>query len=124
MSATRPIPAMEPAMFNPDTGRLDAERIASEFNVPVATIARAIGRKAPGVCKYPDASSLQGELRRLYRIWVVLLELFAGDKTNARIFLNAPNKNLENCAPIEIIQNGNLAPLELFVDAMSVRQPT
>jgi hypothetical protein len=90
---------MEPALFNPQTGRLDAARIAHEFNVPVAIIAEAIGRKAPGVRKS------------------------AGDKTNARIFLNAPNRNLENHAPIEFIQNGDLAPLELFVDAMSVRQP-
>jgi uncharacterized protein (DUF2384 family) len=123
MSTAHTVPAMEPTLFNPDTGRLDAARIAHEFNVPVAFIAEAIGRKAPGVRKSPDASSLQGELRRLYRIWVALLELFAGDKTNARIFLNAPNRNLENHAPMEFIQNGDLAPLESFVDAMNVRQP-
>ena len=123
MSAAHTAPAMEPALFNPQTGRLDAARIAREFNVPVAIIAEAIGRKAPGVRKSPDASSLQGELRRLYRIWVALVDLYAGDKTNARIFLNAPNRSLENHAPIEFIQNGDLAPLELFVDAMSARQP-
>jgi hypothetical protein len=65
----------------------------------------------------------QDELRRLYRIWVAVVDLYAGDKTHARIFLNAPNRNLENRAPIEFIENGNLAPLELFMDAMSVRQP-
>lgn len=86
-------------------------------------IAQAIGRKAPGVRKSSDASSLQGELRRLYRIWVGLLDLYAGDKTNAHIFLNAPNRNLENHAPIEFIENGDLAPLELFIDAMSAGQP-
>jgi hypothetical protein len=123
MSAAHNLPAMEPTLFNPQTGRLDAGRIAREFNVPVAIIAEAIGRRAPGVRKSPDASSLQGELRRLYRIWVALIELYAGDKTNARIFLNAPNRNLENHAPIEFIQNGDLTPLELFVDAMSARQP-
>ncbi len=117
------VPTMDPTLFNPDTGRLDAARIAREFNVPVVTIAEAIGRKAPGVRKSPDASSLQGELRRLYRIWVALVDLYAGDRTNARIFLNAPNLNLENHAPIEFIQKGDLAPLESFVDAMSVRQP-
>jgi uncharacterized protein (DUF2384 family) len=121
VSPAHPLPAIEPTLFNPHTGRLDAARIAHEFNVPVAIIAEAIGRKAPGVRKSPDASSLQGELRRLYRIWVALLDLYAGDKTNARIFLNAPNRNLENHAPIEFIQNGDLAPLELFVDAMSAR---
>jgi hypothetical protein len=54
---------------------------------------------------------------------VALLDLYAGDKTNARIFLNALNRNLENRAPIEFIQNGDLSRLELFVDAMSARQP-
>jgi len=110
-------------MFNPDTGRSDAKRMAREFNVPIATIAGAIGSKPQIVSGSPGASSLQGELRRLYRIWVGLLVLFAGDKTNIQTFLNAPNRNLENHAPIEFLQNGNLAPLELFVDAMSARQP-
>lgn len=110
-------------MYNPQTGRLDAGRITRECNVPVATIAEAIGRKAPGVRKSPDASRLQGELRRLYRIWVALIDLYVGEKTNVRIFLNAPNRSLENHAPIEFIQNGHLAPLELFVDAMRARQP-
>jgi len=118
------ISATEPAMFNPDTGRLDAERIALELNVPVATIAEAIRRKLPGVSKSPDASSLQAELRRLYRIWVALLSLFAGDKINVRIFLNAPNSGLENRTPMEFMRRGDLAPVELLVDAISVRQPT
>jgi uncharacterized protein (DUF2384 family) len=123
MAAAHVFQVTEPVLFNPQTGRLDAARIAHEMNVPVGTIAEAIGRKAPGVRKHPDASSLQGGLRRLYRIWVALVDLYAGDKGNARIFLNAPNRHLENHAPIEFIQNGDLAPLELFVDAMNVRQP-
>lgn len=65
MSIAQRIPSMEPALFNPGTGRLDAERIAREFNLPVATIAAAIGRKASSVRKSPDASSLQDGLRRL-----------------------------------------------------------
>ena len=123
MSAAHTFLATDPALFNPQTGRLDAARIAHELNVPVGMIAEAIGRKAPGVRKHPDASSLQGELRRIYRIWVSLVDLYAGDKANARIFLNAPNRQLENQAPIEFIENGNLAPLEMYLDAMSVRQP-
>ncbi len=75
-----------------------------------------------GVRRTPGISSLLGELPRLYRIWVALVELYAGDKTNARTFLNAPTRNPKNRAPIEFIQNGDLAPLALFVDAMNVRQ--
>lgn len=123
MSAAHTFQVAEPALFNPQTGRLDAARIARELNVPVGTIAEAIGRKAPGVRKHPDASSLQSELRRIYRIWVALVDLYAGNKANARIFLNAPNRHLENRAPLEFIQSGDLAPLELLIDAMSVRQP-
>ena len=113
----------DPALFNPQSGRLDAARIAREIHLPVATIAEAIGKKAPSVRKHPDASSLQPELRRVYRIWVALVDLFAGSKKNARIFLNAPNTHLERQAPIEFIEKGDLAPLEALVDAMSNGQP-
>jgi uncharacterized protein (DUF2384 family) len=115
------IPA--PELFNPQSGRLDAARIAHELNVPVTTIAVAIGRKAPGVRKHPDASSMQSELRRIYRIWVTLVELFAGNKAVARQFLNAPNRALERRAPIEFIEARDLSPLEMYVDAMNARQP-
>jgi hypothetical protein len=123
MLATPTFTSADPALFNPETGRLDASRIAREINLPVATIADAIGKKAPSVRKHPDASSLQPELRRVYRIWVAVMELYAGNKKSARIFLNAPNPLLERQAPIEFIEKGDLAPLEALVDAMSTRQP-
>lgn len=123
MSATPGFASADPALFNPESGRLDAARIARELNLPVVTIAEAIGRKAPGVRKHPDATSLQAELRRIYRIWVCVVDLYAGNKTNARIFLNAPNRHLENHAPVEFIERGDLGPIEAFVDAMSIRQP-
>lgn len=122
MSASAAFLSADPALFNPASGRLDASRIASELNLPVGTIAEAIGRKAPGVRKHPDATSLQAELRRLYRVWVSVVDLYAGNKTNARIFLNAPNRHLENQAPVEFIERGDLAPLEAFVETMSLRQ--
>ena len=123
MSASPAFVSADPALFNPESGRLDAARIARELNLPVGTIADAIGRKAPSVRKHPDASSLQADLRRIYRVWVAVVDLYAGNKTNARIFLNAPNRHLENQAPVELIERGELAPLESFVEAMSLRQP-
>jgi len=48
MSAAHTLVAADPALFNPETGRLNAARIARDMNVPVAMIAEAIGRKAPG----------------------------------------------------------------------------
>jgi uncharacterized protein (DUF2384 family) len=86
-------------------------------------IADAIGKKAPIVRKHPDASSLQPELRRVYRIRVAIVELYAGNKKSARIFLNAPNRHLERQAPVEFIEKGDLRPLEGLVETMSARQP-
>jgi len=54
---------------------------------------------------------------------MTLVELYAGNKAHARIFLNAPNRSLENHAPLDFIQSGGLAPLESLVDAMTARQP-
>ena len=123
MLASTALVSADPALFNPQSGRLDAARIASEIQLPVSTIADAIGKKAPSVRKHPDASSLQPELRRVYRIWVAIVDLYAGNKKSARIFLNAPNKHLENQAPVEFIESGDLKPLEALVDAMTTRQP-
>jgi hypothetical protein len=123
MLATSEFAGADSTLFNPDSGRLDASRIARDLNLPVGAIAGAIGRKAPSVRKHPDAVSLQAELRRLYKIWVSVVGLYDGDKTNARIFINAPNRHLEYLAPIELFEKGNLAPLESLVGAMTARQP-
>jgi hypothetical protein len=42
---------------------------------------------------------------------VAVVELYASDKTNARIFLNAPYRNLENHAPIEFIESPEQRPV-------------
>ena len=123
MSATPAFASADPALFNPQSGRLDASHIASDIQLPVSTIAVAIGKKPPSVRKHPDASSLQPELRRVYRIWVAIVELHAGSKKRARIFLNAPNKHLENQAPVEFIEKADLKPLEGLIEAMNARQP-
>jgi uncharacterized protein (DUF2384 family) len=69
----------------------------------------AIGKMAPSVRKHPDASSLQPELRRVYRIWVAIVELYAGNKS-ARIFLNAPNRQLENHVPSSSLRRATSSP--------------
>ncbi len=65
MLATPTFTSADPTLFNPDSGRLDAARIARELKLPVGTIAEAIGRKALRVRKQPDAPSLQAQLRRI-----------------------------------------------------------
>jgi uncharacterized protein (DUF2384 family) len=87
------------------------------------SVAAAIAREAEGVRKRPDAESLQTELGRLYRIWESVVELYAGNRTNARIFFNAPNRHLENKTPLALIKSGEFAPLDSLLAAMDLRQP-
>jgi hypothetical protein len=58
----------------------------------------------------------------LCRVGVAIVELDAGKKKSARIFLNAPNKHLENQAPVEFIEKGDLKPLESLAEAMCARE--
>jgi len=127
MSAAPPIQNMTipplPELFHPETHRLDAGRIANALGIPVGSVAAAIGRKPEGVRKRPDAESIQTELGRLYRIWESIVELYAGNQTNARIFLNAPNRHLENKTPLALIKSGELAALDSLLATMHLRQP-
>jgi hypothetical protein len=112
-----------PELFHPQSHRLDASRIANALGLPVGSVAVAIGRKAEGVRKRPDAESIQIELGRLYRIWAGVVELYEGNQTNASIFLNAPNPHLENRTPLEFIKSGEFDVLESLTTAMNLRQP-
>jgi hypothetical protein len=93
MPSTPIFVSADPTLFNPQSGRLDASRIASEIQLPVSTIAEAIGKKAPSVRKHPDASSLQPELRRVYRIWVAIVGLYAGNTRLPSSSSNAANSS-------------------------------
>jgi uncharacterized protein (DUF2384 family) len=121
MSANQP--KNDRALFDPQTGRLDAVRIAQDMGLPIDTLAKAIGLRTPEFRKHPDSSELQALLWPICRIWVALVDLYAGDKATACIFLTSPNRHLENRAPVAFIENGDLAPLELLIEAMSDRQP-
>jgi hypothetical protein len=87
------------ALFNPQTGRLDAVRMAQDMGLPIDVVAKAVGFNTPVVREQPDSSELQARLWPIYRIWVSLVDLYAGDKANASIFLTSPNRHLENRAP-------------------------
>jgi hypothetical protein len=54
MSAIPAFASADQALFNPKSSRLDASRIATEIQLPVSTIAVAIGKKAPSVRKHPE----------------------------------------------------------------------
>jgi hypothetical protein len=120
--AVSPAPLL-PELFHPNSSRLDASKLAEFFGLPVGAIAQAIHRRPEGVRKRPDSESLQPDLGRLYRIIAAVAELYNHDRKIARIFFNAPNRRLENKAPIEFIKAGELAVIESLIATMESRQP-
>ena len=100
MSASPAIVSSDPNLFNPESGRLDAARIAQESNLPIGTIAEAIGPKAEAVRKHSDVSSLQEQLGISTASGCLLWNSMPGNKAYARTSLNMPNRHLENQAPI------------------------
>ena len=114
-----PIPLS--SIHNPDDLMRRASRV--KFNCPSQQSPRPSTRRPRAFASIPTQAALQPELRRVYRIWVAIVELYAGNKKSARIFLDAPNKHLQNQAPVEFIEGGDLKPLEALVEAMTTRQP-
>jgi hypothetical protein len=115
-------PYLVPELHASDSGRLDAKKIGSFFGLRLAEIARMLGRDLSAVHKTPDAPSLQPGLALFERIAAPLLYL-AGSAENLRIWMNAPNPDLEDETPLAVLKDGEGEIVaELLEDAL-VGQP-
>ncbi len=111
-----------PALSDPQTGRLDAKRVAQELHLSPDAIACSLERTVAQIYEHSDAPELQPHLYAICRIWSVAIDLYAGEKTSAYIFMNTSNEHLEKRAPIDFIKSGDLVPLESLMEAMNIRQ--
>lgn len=95
-----------PALHNPRSGRLDAARTADWFGMPLKTLAGVLKRPYATVHKTPDAPALQPALKVFLRIASALFHQVGSDE-GARVWLNAPNPDLEDDqSPLSIIELG------------------
>ena len=92
-------------LHNSHSGRIDAERISGLFCLPLAEVARLLEAKPSSVHKTPDASALQPKLALLERIAAGLLRL-TGSPEGLRMWLNAPNPELNNLTPLTLLKDG------------------
>lgn len=109
-----------PALHNPDSGRLDARRIADWFGMPLKTLARTLNRRYAAIHKTPDTPALQEDLRVYLRI-ASALEYLAGSYEGAKVWLNAPNPDLENETPRALMEQetwGAEVVAELLEDSL------
>jgi DNA-binding response OmpR family regulator len=107
-----------PQLHDPQSGRLDAARVAALYGLPLATVARIAGRSLSAVHKTPDAAALQAALAPFERIAVSLLRI-AGGPAPLRAWLNAPHPDLQDRTPLAVLQEGGADTVaELLEDAL------
>lgn len=101
-------------LYNPRSGRLDAQRVSAFFGLSLRRLASHLGRKPQTVSKTPDAVRLQPGLAVFARIAAGLLAL-VGSEEGARVWMNAPNAQFGGSTPLELLLAGEG---EVVVDAL------
>jgi DNA-binding NarL/FixJ family response regulator len=99
-----PIPLVTD-LHDPQTGRIDAKRVAEYLGIPLAALAAAIGRDYKGVFKTPASESLQSILANVYRTALALHRRLAR-REESLAWLNAPNPELGDKRPKDLILGG------------------
>ena len=111
-------PRLHPELHNPESGRIDATRVAGFFGLSLAKLAKALGRSPQSIHKTPDSARLQKGLSIFLRITAGLTALFDSEGSG-RIWLNTPNPDLDNTRPLELIEQGQGEIVaELIEDAL------
>ncbi|MBC7528167.1 MAG: DUF2384 domain-containing protein [Chthonomonadaceae bacterium] len=98
--------SLVPELHEQQSGRLNAKLIADFFGVSLSYVAQALGKSLSAVHKTPSSPRLQTGLFVFERIAVALLRL-AGSKENARQWLNLPDPQFSDKAPLAVLREGN-----------------
>ena len=97
-SSLQPLSGLRPELHDPRSGRLDAQRLAERFGLPLTVLSRALGQRYGTVHRTPASLALQDGLRVYLRIASALHRLTGSDAAG-KVWLNAPNPDLSNETP-------------------------
>jgi len=111
-----------PQLHNPGTGRIDTTKVSEMFAVPVNHVAEMLSAKPATVHKTPDAPALQEKLGQLERIAAGLLHL-AGSVEGLRMWLNAPNQDLDRKIPLDLLRGGRAEVVANLLEDVLLGQP-
>ncbi len=105
--------------------RSDEIKAARSKVIPAAdgSLARILGRSPQAILKAPDAESLQDQLFVFVRIATLLMSLF-GSAHKSRIWLNAPNPDLDKKRPIELLERGKAEIIAALLEDAVLGHPT
>lgn len=106
-----------------DSGRLDAKLIAEMFELSIPQLAGIIEVGEPALYETPDSITVQAKLVDFERIAWGLLKL-TGSVNGLRIWLNAPNPELDQDLPIDYIKEGAVEDVAAMVEDALLGHPS
>jgi CheY-like chemotaxis protein len=110
-------------LHDPDTGRLDAKRIADYLAVPLSSLAEAIEKSPQAVHKSPASMSLQEKLAPI--AWTIgALSLVLGSRETVLAWLNSPHPDIGGRTPIAFILKGRSNTIAEMIEAALAGQPS
>jgi antitoxin Xre/MbcA/ParS-like protein len=110
-------------LHDPETGRLDASRVAEYLKVPLRQLAGALNKNYSTVHKTPSAPSLQPALYSIKRILEILEQVFV-DRPAVLAWLNSPHPDLGRRTALEVILQGYPDAVEDMLEAALTGTPS
>ena len=107
----------------PDSGRLDAIRVAQYLSVPLKSLAEALGKNYSAVHKTPDAPDLQPRLRSVKRS-LEILEQVLGNRAAVLAWLNSPHPDLGGRTPLDAMLQGYPDAVEDMLESALTGTPS
>jgi hypothetical protein len=95
---------------DPESGRLDATRMAQWLGVPVRRLAGVAGVSQQALSARPDSKRAQAGLAAVARVMATLDAVRPPQQQ--RIWLRAPNPRLNGSPPIDLLLNGSAKEVE------------
>jgi uncharacterized protein (DUF2384 family) len=98
--------SLVPALHDPRSGRIDAKLVAAYLDVPLSTLARALGKDYKAVFKSPASAPLQLSLAPVHRTVVAAEQIFGGSRRRVLAWLNSPHGELDGKTPLSVLMAG------------------
>jgi CheY-like chemotaxis protein len=108
---------------DPESGRIDAKRIAEYLDVPLKKLAEPLRDNYKALHKSPAKSSVQEGLLPIERA-IMLLEHQFRDRGKVRAWLNTPHPELGGRKALELVMKGHAATVADMLEAASAGIPT
>ena len=108
---------------DPESGRLDARRIAAYLRISLSSLAAVTDRSVAAIHKAPAADSLQQPLAPV-ALTISLLSEILQPREHVRRWLHSPHPDLGNQIPMRLILEGHAGAVADMLAAALAGQPS